>query len=365
MKVLVTGADGFLGWHTRVRLVATNDHEVAAVSRRNWADLPRLAKDADLVVHCAGVNRGDDAAVRDGNLALATDVADAVRGSGARPRVVFANSVQADNDNVYGQAKREAAAILSAAVDDVGGRYSDVRLPNLFGEHGRPRYNSFVATFVEAVVTQIEPQVVDREIELLHAQTAAQVMISDDLNGGEVRVAGTPATVLGVYARLREMHAGYAGTGEIPDLSRPLDLPLFNTLRAAMFPQAYPIPINKHDDARGRLVELVRSHGGGQSFLSTTRPGVTRGEHFHLEKVERFVVVSGRARIALRRMLTTEVVDFEVDGSRPVIVDMPTLWAHNITNAGSDTLVTAFWSSSLFDANAPDTFPEPVQSGSP
>ena len=361
MKVLVTGADGFLGWHTRVRLTATTPHDVVGVSRRNWAELPRLAKDADLIVHCAGVNRGDDSAVQEGNLAVAVDLAEAVRGSGARPRVVYANSVQADLDNIYGKAKRDAGAELSAAVADVGGQFSDVRLPNLFGEHGRPRYNSFVATFVDAIVGGTEPPVGDRELQLLHAQSAAARLISDDLAPSVVRPAGTTANVRGVYLRLRLMHAGYASTGEIPDLSAPLDLALLNTLRARMFPQAYPMAITAHQDSRGRLVELVRSNGGGQSFLSTTRPGVTRGEHFHLEKVERFVVVSGTARIALRRMLTDEIIVFEVDGSQPMIVDMPTLWAHNITNIGSDTLVTAFWSSSLFDPSAPDTFPEVVE----
>lgn len=362
MKILVTGADGFLGWHTRVRL-ATTAHDVVAAARHNWADLPRLAKDADLIVHCAGVNRGSDDDVRTGNLVAAADVAAAIRGSGARPRVVYANSVQADLDNIYGQAKRDAGVELAAATDEAGGRYSDIRLPNLFGEHGRPRYNSFVATFVDAVVCGDEPRVADREIDLLHVQAAAATLIDDEVACGVVRPEGTKANVRGVYDRLREMYALYMDNGEIPDLRQQFNLDLFNTLRARMFPDAYPMPITPHADPRGRLVELARSQGSGQSFLSTTVPGATRGEHFHLEKVERFVVVAGTARIALRRVLTDEVVEFEVDGTCPVIVDMPTMWAHNITNLGSDTLVTAFWSSSLHDPAAPDTFPEPVRSG--
>lgn len=363
MKVVVTGADGFLGWHTRVRLAALTDHEVVPVGRSAWSDLPRLVKDADLVVHCAGVNRASDAQVRDGNRQMAVDVAAAVRGAGSRLRVAFANSVQADLDNVYGRAKRDAAMILGDAVADIGGTFRDVLLPNLFGEHGRPRYNSFVATFADAAVTRTVPDIVDREVGLLYVQDAAQALVDDGADG-QVRPSTTMTSVGRVWQTLAEMHALYAQSGEMPDLSTPFDLALFNTLRAAMFPASYPIPITSHADARGRLIETVRTHGQGQSFLSTTRPGVTRGQHFHLEKVERFVVAAGEARIRLRRMFHDEVISFDVSGDVPVIVDMPTMWVHDITNVGHSELVTVFWSSSLFDPSAPDTFPQLIETGS-
>jgi UDP-2-acetamido-2,6-beta-L-arabino-hexul-4-ose reductase len=136
---------------------------------------------------------------------------------------------------------------------------------------------------------------------------------------------------------------------------------LFNTYRAALFPNHYPIALTAHADERGRLVETVRAHGGqGQTFVSTTRPGITRGEHFHLGKVERFVVLSGRARISLRRVCTDEIVSFDVSGEAPAVVDMPTMWVHNITNIGDTELTTLFWTHSLFDPDNPDTFWEPV-----
>lgn len=363
MRVVVTGAEGFLGWHTRLRLLAAGGYDVVPVGRATWDALPDLVAGADAVLHLAGVNRGDDAEVEAGNVRLADGLAAALR---AAPgvRVVFANSIQAGNGTPYGTGKAAAAELLRGATAAVGGTFVDVLLPNVFGEHGRPRYNSFVATFAHAVVRGEAPQVADREVVLLHAQDAAQVLI--DALRGPARTehpAGHPTTVATVLARLQEFDALYK-TGEIPSLADPFDRNLFHTLRAAGFPGNAPVPLSPRSDARGRLVEVVRSHGGqGQTFVSTTRPGVTRGEHFHLRKVERFVVVAGRARIALRRVLHDDVVAFDVTGDDPVAVDMPTGWAHNITNTGDDELTTLFWTSELFDPADPDTTPEPVGSG--
>ena len=279
-------------------------------------------------------------------------------------RLVYANSIQVDQDNPYGRGKRCAAEVLAAAVGDVGGRFVDVLLPNLFGEHGRPRYNSFVATFSDAVARGEAPTVLeDREVPLLHAQRAAQALI--DAAGGtsaQLRPAGERHTVTDVLARLRLYHDLYASRGEVPDLGDSFDVDLFNTYRSYLFPSAYPMFAQPHDDPRGRLVETVRSHGGtGQSFASTTAPGLTRGDHYHLHKVERFFVVRGEAEIALRRLHDTEVVRFRLSGEAPAFVDMPTMWVHNITNVGDSELVTVFWADQLLDPTRPDQYPERVE----
>lgn len=361
MRVLVTGADGFLGWHTRVRLRALTQHEVVPVARGDWASLPELLPAADAVIHLAGVNRGSPDLVEAGNVTLAEELADAVLAAGSPTRIVYANSIQAGNGTPYGTGKALAAQLLSRAAEASGAAYVDVRLPNLFGEHGRPHYNSFVATFVDAVVTGITPTIQDRPVGLLHAQDAAQALV-DGLETTARRLDPEPtgASVQGVYDTLREYAAQYA-TGDIPPLASKLDVDLFNTLRARLFPSHYPIPLPPRADDRGRLVEVVRAHGGqGQTFVSTTRPGITRGEHFHLHKVERFAVLSGRARISLRRVLGDDVVSFDVTGEDPTAIDMPTLWVHNIENTGDTDLVTVFWTHTLFDPQAPDTYAEKV-----
>lgn len=360
MKVVLTGAAGFLGWHTRARLHALTGHEIIAVDRDNWSELADQIAMADAVMHVAGVNRGPGDDVEHGNVQLARDVADAVQASSAL-RIVFANSIQAGNGTPYGTGKGAAFDLLATAASAAGGSCVDVRLPNLFGEHGRPHYNSFVATFAHAVLLGERPEISDRPVELLHVQGAAQALIDALATDATILApTGTPTTVDAVYRSLAEFADLYR-EGEIPALRTDLDVDLFNTLRSATFPDAVPIELPTRSDQRGALTETVRAHGGtGQTFVSTTNPGVTRGEHFHLRKIERFVVVRGTARIALRRLFAGTVVDFAVDGGAPVAIDMPTMWAHNITNTGTDQLITLFWTNELFDPTAPDTFPEPV-----
>jgi len=362
MRVVITGAHGFLGWHTRVRMRALTDHEVIPVDVANWDRLGELVGTADAVIHFAGINRGPDREVEQGNAHLARGLADAIGRSNGAPSVVYANTIQAGNGTPYGTGKAMASTILREAAIAKGSPYADVVLPNVFGEHGRPDYNSFVATFAHKVVTGASAQVQDRAVDLLHVQDAAKTFI-EALDGIGQRVVEPPATSTGVAAVLEIFAAQYEvyRRGDIPALPSRLHVNLFNTLRAAMFPASYPIPLVRRTDLRGSLVETVRAHGSeGQTFLSTTKPGITRGQHFHLRKVERFVVVSGKARISLRKVLTDEVVAFDVDGTAPAIIDMPTLWGHKITNTGDSELTTMFWTNELFDPQDTDTYPEEV-----
>lgn len=362
MRVVFTGADGFLGWHTRVRARALADLEVVPVAQADWVELPRLVAGTDAVIHIAGVNRGPEKEVEEGNVRLAEDLVGALRSAGGAPAVVYANSIQAGNGTPYGRGKERAGQILAQYAASVGARFVDVVFSNLFGEHGRPDYNSFVATFAHRIAGGVPAEVVDREVELLHVQAAADALLAglDSIADGVVRPVGESTTVVTVKNTLERFREVY-GSGDIPLLGSQFEVNLFNTLRAAMFPQYYPIPLLRRTDPRGSLVETVRCHGGeGQTFFSTTKPGVTRGQHFHLRKVERFVVVAGTAQIALRKVLTDETVTFQVTGEAPAIVDMPTLWAHNITNTGDTELLTMFWTNELFNPEDPDTHPENV-----
>jgi len=341
---------------------ALTAHEVIPVDLANADDLPSLIADVDAVIHFAGVNRGSDREVEDGNVNLACGLAEAVRRVDGAPAIVYANTIQQGNGTPYGTGKARAAELLAEAADAQGSAFCDVILPNIFGEHGRPNYNSFVATFAHKLVNGEAPQIQDREVGLLHVQDASRAFVDalDGVGRRTVEPVGTITSVAEVWDILRSQFEVYQH-GEVPILGSKLQVNLFNTLRAAMFPSRYPIALTRHNDRRGSLVEAVRAHGSeGQTFVSTTEPGVTRGQHFHLRKVERFVVVDGRARISLRRVLTDEVVTFDVDGAQPVVVDMPTLWAHNITNTGGSQLTTVFWTNELFNPEDTDTYPEEV-----
>jgi UDP-2-acetamido-2,6-beta-L-arabino-hexul-4-ose reductase len=363
VRVAITGAHGFLGWHLSCRLAATRGVEAVRLGRAELGDAARLAgllAEVDVVVHVAGVNRADsDEAVEQGNVDLAQTVVAAL---GDRPvHVVYADSVQADLDNPYGRGKRRAAELLA----QLPGTFADVVLPNLFGEHGRPSYNSFVATFCHEVAAGREPTVhEDRQVPLLHVQAAAECLIVAAESGEShvARPAGEPQGVVEVLEMLRGFHGLYAERGEVPDLSTAFARDLFNTYRSYLFPGAYPIHPQPHRDARGELVEAVRAHGGtGQAFVSSTVPGATRGDHYHLHKVERFMVVKGRAEIALRRLYHDDVVRFPVTGDQPGFVDMPTMWTHHIRNVGDEDVVTVFWADQLLDPAQPDQYPLKVE----
>lgn len=364
MRIVLTGAHGFLGWHTRLRLEALTDHEVVPVTRASWHELDAAVFKADAVLHLAGVNRADsDEEVEAGNRQLGADVARAVAKSGRPLSVVVSGTIQVERDNAYGRGKLAAQLTIADATRANGGRFTEVRLPNLFGEHGAPFYNSFVATFVHAVIAGDSPVIKDNLVELLHAQDAAQALI-DGLDGkaSMIRPSGAQVGVRDVWNVLEEFHRVYVPSGEFPDLSTKFRVELFNTYRSALFPSHYPIRLTPHSDTRGTFVETVRCRGGeGQSSFSTTAPGITRGEHFHLTKIERFAVIQGAGRISLRRMFHDEVIDFDVSGESPVAIDMPVGWVHNITNTGSETLITQFWTHEVFRPDAPDTFPEPVR----
>lgn len=366
MRVAITGGFGFLGWHAACRLRAVHGVDAVRLGRAAFAS-PAVLADAlagvDAVLHVAGVNRaGSDAEVEEGNRALAATLATAITSLGRPVDVAYANSVQATLDNPYGRGKAAAAALLGDAVRAGGGHFADVLLPNLFGEHGRPAYNSFVATFVHEVAAGRTPDVTgDRRIPLLHAQDAAAALISSLGRDREEAVAGEPRGIGEVLGLLQEAHALYATRGEIPPLPGRFETNLFNTYRAAAFPAMWPLSPQVHADDRGALFETVRAHGGtGQAFVSTTRPGQLRGDHYHLHKVERFFVVAGEAEIRLRRLLHDDVVTFRLSGERPAYVDMPTLWVHNIRNVGSTELVTMFWADQLLDPDNPDQYPERV-----
>lgn len=370
--IAITGGFGFLGWHVALRLRALHGVEPIRLGRVDLADPERLRQvigTADAVLHVAGVNRAEsDDAVERGNVALAETLVTALRSTDRSLDVVFANSVQAELDNPYGRGKSAAAALLGATVRDLGGNFADVLLPNLFGEHARPGYNSFVATFAHEVVAGSVPTVTrNREIELLHAQDAAVALI--DALGSDARdvVKGEPVGISDVLELFQEFHELYFTRGEVPDISTPLRRNLFNTYRAATFPDMWPVFSQVHSDDRGRLFETVRAHGGtGMAFMSSTLPGQKRGEHYHLHKVERFFVVKGEAQIELRRLLHDDVVTFRLSGDKPGFVDMPTLWVHNIRNVGDTELVTMFWADQLLDAEEPDQYPETIaQEASP
>ncbi|MBP3044617.1 capsular biosynthesis protein [Arthrobacter jiangjiafuii] len=364
MTIVITGGNGFLGWHTRVlaHSLGQATTSIGLGRKFNLEEAVSALSGAEVLVHIAGVNRGTDKEVAEGNLEFSRQLEQALAAADteALKTVVYANSVQQGNGTVYGRAKAEAGGVLGAAAVRSGAEFKDVVLPNLFGEHGVPFYNSVVATFCHLVAAGETPTVSeDKVLTLLHAQDAAELLLGvrsiEDQHLAEVQ-----RSVSDLLAGIQSMAATYA-TGTIPKLGTDFERNLFNTYRSFLSGENLPHALELKTDARGSFVELVRSEGGeGQSSFSTTKPGITRGQHYHRHKIERFIVMSGTGEIAMRRMFSDDVVRYAVSGDKPVAIDMPTMWSHNITNVGSDELYTAFWISEIFDPASPDTFPEEV-----
>ena len=362
MRIAITGPDGFLAWHTRCALRARQDADAIGIGRAEFNDpvlMDVALAEVDAVIHLAGVNRGSDSDVATVNPGLAEQLVAGLERRGRVIPVVYGNSIQSEGDSVFGVANRQAAVILAQWGGRVGAPVIDVVLPNVFGEHGRQFYNSVVATFCHQLATGSTPLiVVDRELPLLHAQDAAAILLAAAMEAGAARItpSGTSVSVSSLLDRLQLIQSAYV-EGHLPNLADPFTRDLFNTYRSYTFPHQWPIHPQKHSDDRGVLVEAVRASGGEtQVFYSSTRPGFTRGGHFHLRKTERFLVVQGHASIRLRKLFTDEVVEFLVSGDQPAIVDMPTLWTHSITNIGDTDLLTLFYADDEYDPQDPDTY---------
>jgi UDP-2-acetamido-2,6-beta-L-arabino-hexul-4-ose reductase len=361
----ITGVRGLIGWHLRSLLHGQSGLTVSGADRETFASTKQLdafVRGCDAIVHLAGMNRGDDREIEATNLALARALIESCERTQRRPHIVFSSSIHAFAETPYGRSKRSCGELFRRWSRGWGTTFTNLILPHVFGEGGRPFYNSVVSTFCYQLARGEEPAITrDSELELLHAQEVSRSVLGvlqhpvDD----DVRLSGQPITVSALLANLQNLAQLYR-RNIVPDLTNKLDLFLFNTYRSYLFPNHYPVAVDLRSDARGVLFEAMKALSSGQCFLSTTKSGVTRGDHYHTCKFERFLVVGGEGLIRIRKIFDNQIFEFRVAGERPQYVDMPTLHTHNITNVGSSDLVTLFWSNEFFDPERPDTYIETV-----
>jgi len=371
MKVAITGARGLLGWHSSARLHAQNcaaryqgnpePYELVQINHQDFADTSKLAEalnGVDAVLHFAGANRGEETEIEQANPHIARQLVAGCEAASVSPHIVYANSTHATQDTFYGRSKRIAGEILAQHTL----RYTNLILPHVFGECARPYYNNVTATLIDKIWKGEQPDLnPEGRVQLLHAGEAAQIAIDAVLKGtiGDLIPQGRDISVVDLFKKLSGFHALYKDN-IFPNVDDALDLALFNSYRTAGFPEHYPMRLKVNRDQRGVLFETAKGGNQSQSFLSTTFPGKMRGDHFHLDLIERFLVVSGKAVIRIRRVLDDEVHSFQIDGDSPVAIDMPPLHTHHIENAGNEDVITFFWSHHLFDPSNPDTYADPV-----
>lgn len=371
IRVGITGQAGFIGTHLFNLLGTQKDIERIPFEKRFFESeelLRDFVRRCDVIVHLAALNRHPDPQViYDTNVRLVNQLIGAMEAEKALPHLLFASSIQEDRDNLYGNSKKEGRRLFAEWAKRSGAKFTGCILPNVFGPWGRPDYNSVVATFCHRLTHGETPEIrVDAPVKLIYSGDLCREFIRI-FRSGEcaeyLPVAwSTEKKVSEILEILQRFKVQYLEQGIIPELRDRFELQLFNTFCGYIgLKEFFPFKLQKHSDARGTFVETVKlDHAGGQVSFSTTVPGVTRGNHYHTRKIERFAVIRGRARIGLRKVGSAEKNVFELDGEDPAFVDMPVWYTHNITNIGTDDLYTVFWINEFYDPEDPDTFFEEV-----
>jgi len=296
------------------------------------------------------------------NVALVNQLIESLKRTGSQAHVLISSSTQEDRDNLYGKSKREGREALVKWAKENGGKVTGLIIPNVFGAFGKPFYNSFIATFCHQLTHDETPKIAnDGEVKLIYVQELVDLIINEirsEKSTPELLIEPTATKkVSEVLALLNDYKAKYLDGGEIPVLHSKFEHNLFNTYRSYIdYATHYPVKFTQHTDPRGAFVEVIRLGIGGQCSFSTTVPGITRGNHYHTRKIERFAVIKGKALIQLRKIDTDEVIDFYLDGEKPAYVDMPIWYTHNIKNIGEEELYTIFWINEAFNPDDADTY---------
>lgn len=368
MKVLVTGANGFVGRNLVAHLGERQDIEVLRFTRNDPLEtLSEFVEQADFVFHLAGVNRPQDPLeFQSGNADLTRKLCEAIEASGRHIPLLYTSSSQAELDNPYGSSKRGAEEALL----DLANRYGSVvhlfRLPNVFGKWARPNYNSAVATFCHNIARDLPIQIND-------PQACITLVYIDDVIGHfiavmEGRLVGTPfvtvdpqySITVGELAEQLRTFRDSRGTLITEAVGTGLVRALYSTYLSYLPPERFTYEVPKYGDSRGVFVEMLKTRDSGQFSFFTAHPGITRGGHYHHSKTEKFLVIKGKACFRFRHIATGEFHELFTMGDKPEIVETVPGWTHDITNVGDDEMIVMLWANEIFDREHPDTYARPV-----
>lgn len=341
-------------------------YELIEIKQTHWDNVDHfyeLINSCDAVIHLAGVNRHTNSDfIHNENIRLAELLINVLYKVKHPIQLIFSSSLQENTDTPYGKAKKKSRALFEKWSNDTGNIFWGCVIPNVFGPFGKPFYNSFVATFCYQLTHQGTPEIqTDAIVPLLYVGDLVaefeKILQMPVGNAYQEITASKVLKVSDVLLQLQYFTEEYLHKGIIPELQDKFAIQLFNTYRSyipheKLFPRMYV----EHSDNRGAFVELIRLGMGGQVSFSTTLPGITRGNHFHTRKIERFSVIKGKAKMELKRYGCSEVDTFYLDGANPCYIDIPIWYYHNITNIGEDVLYTIFWISEQYNPDDADTY---------
>lgn len=381
MKLLVTGASGFVGKNFVVHLNEMPDIEVLTFTRDNHvSELPELVSNVDGIIHLAGINRPqhNDEFIQ-GNADLTQALADAVFNVVQSQKrfipIVYSSSIQAERDNPYGQSKKAAEDILLKLSDTTENPVYIYRLANVFGKWCKPNYNSMVATFCHNIIRDIPIEIhnEDAEVQLVYVDDVVSMMFARlnealmALQANELTptsgfaLAGPVYTkTVGQIAKLLNYFKDSRQTLISERVGAGFTRKLYSTYVSYLPTDKFTYTVPKYGDERGVFVEMLKTPDAGQFSYFTAHPGITRGGHYHHTKTEKFLVIKGKACFRFKHMVTGEFYELFTDGDTPEIVETVPGWSHDITNVGSDEMVVMLWANEIFDRENPDTFACPV-----
>ena len=369
MNILITGSNGFVGQNLVARLKRREESTLFEYDlRSDPAVFDEGLRQADVIFHLAGVNRPkNEDEFHTGNTGSTEELCEKLRKLKRRPMIVLSSSIQAELDNPYGISKRNAEDVLRQFAAESGAACVVYRFKNLFGKWCRPNYNSVTATFCHNIAhdTPIHISNPANELDLTYIDDVVNAFIGelDGIKKEGFRFAAELPSYrvnLGKLAETIQSFRDVRTSLYLPNFSQPFIRALYATYLSYLAEDNFGYPLKQFTDDRGELAELLKSPAVGQIFVSRTRPGITRGNHFHDSKVEKFVVLDGEAVIRFRHVFLDKVIEYPVSGREFKVVDIPPGYTHSIENVGRTDMVVLFWANELFNSDKPDTFFEIV-----
>lgn len=368
--IIITGSEGFVGKNLRVSLQVRDDLRIICFDvQHDPSTLPTLLSQADFVFHLAGVNRPQNPEeFRTGNTDLTAQICYCLANGAKKVPLAITSSIQAALDNPYGSSKREAEEVVFAYGRETGADVHVFRLPNVFGKWCRPNYNSGVATFCNNIANGLPIQVNDPEVvmNLVYIDDVVRAFVAllegeAEMRDGFCVVQPVHNIKLGDIVELIRSFRESRELRSIPNMADPFVKKLYSTYLSYLPEDKFSYPLKMNVDERGSFTEFIKTPDRGQVSINISKPGITKGNHWHHTKNEKFLVVSGQGVIRFRLVGSEEVIEYAVSGNKLEVVDIPTGYTHNISNTGTTDLVTVMWCNELFDQEIPDTFYEPVE----
>lgn len=368
MRIAISGATGFIGSNLRVRLAELGHRDLVQLPHdASVQQLRELLNGVGFVFHLAGVNRPQDPQeFQRGNAGFTRLLCEAMAAQPTSPDVLFSSSTQAAGDSVYGQSKRLAEQQLLDYASQHGARAYLFRLTNVFGKWSRPNYNSAVATFCHNIARDLPISVHDARapLRLVHVDDVLNAFIAllqQPATSGLQSCSPEYDTTVGEVAALIQSFKSSRQSLMSERVGTGLTRALYATYVSFLPPPSFAYEVPRHADPRGVFVEMLKTPDAGQFSYFTALPGVTRGEHYHHAKTEKFLVIKGRAHFGFRHIVTQDTHELIVEGGEARIVETVPGWTHNITNIGSEELVVMLWANEVFDRARPDTVALPVK----